>query len=214
MDEPLASLDDARKAEILPYVERMRDALAIPIVYVSHSVVEVARLASDIVVMADGKVSAAGRTSDILQRLDLLPMEERGEGGSILDMVVAGRPDEFGTTLLRSPLGELRVTGHDGEPGSPVRLRIRARDVMIATERPQGLSALNVLPAVVGSISDAKGAVCDVLLDCNGQTIAARITLRSRHDLALSPGTPVFAVIKSVSIDQAYASRPIRIDAL
>ncbi len=89
MDEPLASLDEARKAEIMPYIERLRDETKIPIVYVSHSVAEVARLATDIVVLAGGKVTASGSTSEILQRLDLLPEEERGEGGAVLDMEVA-----------------------------------------------------------------------------------------------------------------------------
>jgi len=212
MDEPLASLDDARKAEIIPYIERLRDELAIPIVYVSHSVAEVARLASDIVVLAEGKVRAAGPASSILQRLDLLPLEERGEGGSILEMIVADGPDEFGTTVLRSAVGELRVTGCDAPNGSAVRVRIRARDVMIATERPHGLSALNILPAIVSSVGATSGPVADILLDCNGQTVAARITARSRHDLGLAPGTPVFAIIKSASIDQAYAGHTQHID--
>ena len=91
MDEPLASLDDRRKAEIMPYIERLRDETKIPIVYVSHSVAEVARLATDIVVLDEGKVTASGPTSEILQRLDLLPEEERGEGGAVLEMQVAGR---------------------------------------------------------------------------------------------------------------------------
>ncbi|TIW38606.1 MAG: ATP-binding cassette domain-containing protein, partial [Mesorhizobium sp.] len=88
VDEPMASLDEARKAEILPYVERLRDETNIPIVYVSHSVAEVARLASDVVVLAHGKVAAAGPTGAIMQRLDLLPAEERGEGGAVLDTKV------------------------------------------------------------------------------------------------------------------------------
>ncbi|MGN6306392.1 MAG: ATP-binding cassette domain-containing protein, partial [Mesorhizobium sp.] len=84
MDEPLASLDEARKAEILPYIERLRDETKIPVVYVSHSVAEVARLASDVVVLSQGKVAASGPTEAIMQRLDLLPAEERGEGGAVL----------------------------------------------------------------------------------------------------------------------------------
>jgi molybdate transport system ATP-binding protein len=140
MDEPLASLDDRRKAEIMPYIERLRDETKIPIVYVSHSVAEVARLATDIVVLDEGKVAASGPTSEILQRLDLLPEEERGEGGAVLEMQVAGRNEAFGMSTLISPAGEIQVAGLDAETGSTVRVRIRARDVIVATERPRGIS--------------------------------------------------------------------------
>jgi len=203
MDEPLASLDDARKAEILPYIERLRDETKIPIVYVSHSVTEVARLATDIVVLSAGKVTASGSTSDILQRLDLLPEEERGEGGAVLDMVVAGRDEAFGMSVLRSAAGEIRVPGMATPLGATVRVRIRARDVMIATERPVGLSALNILPGVVQAIRPATAALEDVTIDCGGQSIVARITRRSCHDLRLAEGLAVHAVVKSVSVGQA-----------
>ena len=121
MDEPLASLDDARKAEIMPYIERLRDETKIPIVYVSHSVAEVARLATDIVVLSDGKVAASGPTAEILQRLDLLPEEERGEGGAVLEMKVAGHDEAFGMSVLKSAAGEIRVAGFDTPVGATVR---------------------------------------------------------------------------------------------
>ena len=109
MDEPLASLDEARKAEILPYIERLRDETKIPIVYVSHSVAEVARLASDVVMLAQGKVVASGPTEAVMQRLDLLPAEERGEGGAVLDTKVLRHDEVFGMTVLGSAAGEIRV---------------------------------------------------------------------------------------------------------
>ena len=205
MDEPLASLDDARKAEILPFIERLRDELSIPIVYVSHSVGEVARLASDIVVMGGGRVLASGPAAEILQRPDFLPEAERGEGGTVLEGHVSVARDSFGITQLETAAGMLRVTGTDAPVGARLRLRIRARDVMIATEAPHGLSALNVLPGTVASVSSADGPVADVLIDCGGQMIAARITGRSRLDLCIESGRTVFAVIKSVSMDQAFA---------
>ncbi len=130
----------------MPYIERLRDETKIPIVYVSHSVAEVARLATDIVVLDEGKVAASGPTSEILQRLDLLPEEERGEGGAVLEMQVAGRNEAFGMSTLTSLAGEIQVAGLDAETGSTVRVRIRARDVIVATERPRGISALNILP--------------------------------------------------------------------
>lgn len=203
MDEPLASLDDARKAEILPYIERLRDQMKIPIVYVSHSVAEVARLASDVVVLSQGKVTACGPVADILRRLDLLPAGERAEGGALVETVVARHDAAFAMTVLNSAAGEIRVPRLGLATGQPVRLRIRARDVMIATQRPDGLSALNILPGKVTAIVHEGGAESEVRLDCNGVPVMARITEQSRQALDLEPGLPVFAVIKTVSFDEA-----------
>jgi molybdate transport system ATP-binding protein len=203
MDEPLASLDDRRKAEIMPYIERLRDETKVPIVYVSHSVSEVARLATDIVVLDEGRVAAAGPTSEILQRLDLLPEEERSEGGAVLEMRVTGRNEAFGMSSLASRAGEIHVAGHDVEAGATIRVRIRARDVIVATERPRGLSALNILAGNIAGVSSGNGHFADVLIDCNGEIITARITRQSAEMLGLTAGLDVFAVIKSVTFDRA-----------
>ena len=209
MDEPLASLDDHRKAEIMPYIERLRDETKIPIVYVSHSVAEVARLATEMVVLDEGKVTASGKTSLILQRLDLLPEEERGEGGSMLEMRVTGHSEAFGMSSLTSRAGEIQVVGLDAELGSTVRVRIRARDVIVATERPRGLSALNILAGRIAGISSGNGPIADVLIDCNSEIITARITRQSAEMLNLAPGLDVFAVVKSVTFDRANTTRAI-----
>ena len=201
MDEPLASLDERRKAEIIPYIERLRDETKVPIVYVSHSVAEVARLATDIVLMEEGRAVASGSTSDILQRLDLLPEEERREGGAVLDMLVASRDEALSMTLLQSRAGEIHVPGLDAAPGSTVRVRIRARDVLVANERPRGLSALNILAGTIISVNVGSGPFADVLIDCGGEVISARITRQSSNMLGLSPGRDVFAVVKSVTLD-------------
>jgi molybdate transport system ATP-binding protein len=203
MDEPLASLDDRRKAEIMPYIERLRDETKVPIVYVSHSVSEVARLATDIVVLDEGRVAAAGPTSEILQRLDLLPEEERSEGGAVLEMRVTGRNEAFGMSSLASRAGEIHVAGLDVEAGATIRVRIRARDVIVATERPRGLSALNILAGNIAGVSSGNGHFADVLIDCNGEIITARITRQSAEMLGLAAGLDVFAVIKSVTFDRA-----------
>ncbi|MBX3584658.1 MAG: molybdenum ABC transporter ATP-binding protein [Rhizobiaceae bacterium] len=203
MDEPLASLDDQRKAEIMPYVEQLRDEAGIPIVYVSHSLAEVARLATDVVVLDAGRVAASGATSDILRQLDLLPEEERAEGGVVLDMIVDSHDAAFGISTLTSPAGEIQVAGLDMKPRSAVRIRIRARDVIVSTVRPQGLSALNVLSGVISGISTGGGPFADVLINCGGQSVSARITRQSSETLGLRPGQPVFAIIKSVSFDRA-----------
>ena len=213
MDEPLASLDEARKAEILPYIERLRDETMVPIVYVSHSVVEVARLATDVVVMKDGKVVASGPTADIMQRLDLLPDEERAEGGAVLDMVVASHDQRYGMTVLAGPAGEIRVPMIDAAAGSAIRLRIRARDVILATQRPLGLSALNILAGKIAGLSSDRGPLVDVKIDCHGQSIVSRLTRQSTHALDLRLGQDVFAVIKTVSFDRANTMRAMRFDS-
>jgi molybdate transport system ATP-binding protein len=212
MDEPLASLDDARKAEILPYIERLRDETKIPIVYVSHSVAEVARLASDVVVLAKGKVVASGLTGEIMQRLELLPAEERGEGGAVLETTVLRHDEAFGMTILDSKAGEIRVSRLGMGIGVPVRLRIRARDVMIATIEPKGLSALNVLAGKVAAIETGEGAAVEVRIDCNGVSVMARITRQSRQALELEIGRAVFAVVKTVSFDTANTAIGPRVE--
>lgn len=206
MDEPLASLDDSRKSEIMPYLERLRDETKIPIVYVSHSIAEVARLATDIVVMANGKLTASGPTGEIMRRLDLLPPEEVGEGGAVLDMKVLGHDEAFGMTVLGTSAGEMRVPRIDRPVGAAVRVRIRARDVMIATERPKGLSALNILPGRIAEISQVDGTQVDLKLDCHGDLLVSRITRQSFETLHLAVGREVFAVIKTVAFDRANLS--------
>ncbi len=207
MDEPLASLDERRKAEIMPYIERLRDETKIPIVYVSHSVAEVARLASDIVVLDAGRVTAAGPASDVLQRLDILPEEERNEGGAVLDMTVTRHDARFGMSTLTSAAGEIHVAGLEAEQGAKLRVRIRARDVILATERPNGLSALNILSGRVVAIAEGTGPFADVLVDCGGETIAARITRLSADLLGLRREMPILAVVKSVTFDAANTMR-------
>ncbi len=213
MDEPLASLDEARKAEIMPYIERLRDETKIPIVYVSHSIAEVARLASDVVMLAQGKVAAFGPTTEIMRRLDLLPAEERGEGGAVLDMKVLRHDENFGMSVLGSAAGEIRVPRLAIAPGAPVRIRIRARDVMVATERPAGLSALNILPGEIVAIGRGEGPTAEISIDCSGSVVLARITEQSRQALKLDVGGKVFAVVKTVSFDQANTGTGLPVQA-
>ncbi len=206
MDEPLASLDEARKAEILPYVERLRDEAGIPIVYVSHSVAEVSRLATDVVAMREGKVVAFGPTANILSRLDLLPDEELGEGGAVLEMRVAGHDQVFAMTTLRSAAGDMVVPRIAARMGAVVRVRLRARDVMIATEKPVGLSAQNVLSGTLASIEQVSDNAVDVRVDCSGEVILARITKLSATRLRLESGQGVHAVVKTVSVGSVGAA--------
>ncbi len=208
MDEPLASLDDARKAEIYPYIERMRDQAGIPIVYVSHSVAEVARLASTVVLLADGKVAVAGPTAEIMQRSELMPPAEREEAGAVIEAAVVRHDDRFRLTELSSRAGTWRLGRLDAPVGVRLRLRVRARDVMLATAPPADISALNVLSGTVSDITTGD-STADIRIDCGGDTLIARLTRYSVERLALAPGTQVYALIKSVSLDRGTLSGPL-----
>jgi molybdate transport system ATP-binding protein len=209
MDEPLASLDEARKAEILPYIERLRDQARVPIVYVSHSIAEVARLASTVVLLSEGKVVATGSTIDIMPRLDLFPLTGRAEAGAVIEAVVERHDEQFGLTELRSQAGLWKLPRLGVSAGARLRLRVRARDVMIATSRPADLSALNVLPGLVADIGSGEGPIVDVRLDCSGEVLIARLTRYSVQRLALTAGTPIYALIKSVALDRRSLSGPM-----
>jgi molybdate transport system ATP-binding protein len=149
-----------------------------------------------------------------MQRLDLLPAEERNEGGAVLDTAVLRHDEQFGMTVLGSAAGEIRVPRLAMAVGAPVRIRIRARDVMIATEQPAGLSALNILPGTIVAIGPGEGPTVEIGIDCNGATVIARITEQSRQALKLRPGGKVFAVIKTVSFDRANTGvgLPVEVD--
>lgn len=199
MDEPLASLDEARKAEILPFIERLRDEIGLSILYVSHAAAEVARLASDIVVLAGGRVAASGPADAIMERLDLLGDSERGEGSATIELEAVGKDAGYGLSVLRSAGGEWLLPGLEAAVGTRLRVRIRARDVMLATSRPEGLSANNVLAGTVLTIEPA-GVEALVRLDCGGDVLVARVTRFSVERLGLRPGACVFAVVKAVSL--------------
>jgi len=202
MDEPLASLDAPRKDEILPYIERLRDELGLPIVYVSHSVAEVTRLATTVVLMSEGRVEAVGPVTEVLSRLDLYPKTGRFEAGAVIETRVGGHDPVYDLTRLQCGAGDLWVPRLDMPEGRAVRVRIRARDVTVASVPPQGLSALNVLPARVGEIGAQDGPVVDIRLAVEGGYLLARVTRRSIAELGLITGRSVFAVIKSVALDR------------
>jgi molybdate transport system ATP-binding protein len=209
MDEPLASLDEARKAEILPYIERLRDHSQVPIIYVSHSVAEVARLASTIVLLSEGRVAAVGPALEIMHRLDLFPLTGRAEAGAIIEAVVLRHDETFGLTELRSRAGLWRLPRLDVEAGARLRLRVRARDVLLAKSAPVDVSALNVMSGTIADIARRDGPIAEIRLDCNGEALLARVTAYSVERLGLAPGTPVFALVKSVALDRRSLSGPI-----
>ena len=206
MDEPLASLDLAHRAEILPFIEQLRDRMRIPIVYVSHTMEEIVRLADTLVLMSEGRVAAVGPVEELSSRLDLRPLTGRFEAGAVIRASVAGNDLVFGLSELAFPGGRLRVP-HLGLPlGTPVRARIRARDVSLALAPPSGISILNVFAARVVEIAEDTGPMVDVRLDIGTAQrpvpLWARITRRSTHELALAIGKPVYALVKSVALDR------------
>ena len=190
MDEPLASLDASRKAEILYYIERLRDELHMPIVYVSHSIEEVVRLADNVVRLEGGSVVDAG------------PVLGRLQDGAVVETTVASQDLAWGLARLEFPGGALYAADVDALVGERVRVRVRAQDVALALSRPAGLSMLNVLAATVKSVAGGAGASVEVRLDLAGTELLARITRKSLSELGIEPGKPVFALIKSVAIDR------------
>lgn len=201
MDEPLAALDEGRKAEILPYLERLRDELTLPILYVSHSLAEVARLATTVILMDAGRVTRQGPTAEVLSDPAAAPLLGLREAGSILPARVLVHEGDG--------LSRLEVAGHpvwlprlSVPVGTVVRLRILAQDVMLATDRPTGLSALNILPGVIEDIRIGDGPGAIIRLRVGTDALLVRVTRRSVAALALAPGQSVYAVIKAVSVAQ------------
>lgn len=204
MDEPLSALDEARKAEILPYIERLRDELRLPILYVSHSVAEVARLADRVVAMAEGQVTAIGSASDIL---GVASLATGRDSGSVLEGAVRLRSEdpELATIQLRGC--ELIVSRGNLREGERLRVHIPAREVLLATAEPQGISALNVLKCEIRAISTAEGSAADIMLQCGEESISARITGLSAKRMGLAVGNAIHAIIKTVALDPPTRGR-------
>jgi len=202
MDEPLAALDSARKEEILPYLERLRDHTDMPILYVSHSVSEVARLATSVVVLEDGQVVRSGSAEQVLSDPDMVRQIGLREAGAIVPARLINHHDD-GLSELAISGGQLLLPRVQLEPGAVTRVRILAKDVMIALARPRDVSALNILPCEILTLRGGDGPGMIVQMACGSDRLLARITRRSADALALAPGVNVHAVIKSVSIARA-----------
>ena len=198
LDEPLAALDAPRKAEILPYLERLVRETRIPMLYVSHALDEVARLADRMVVLNEGRVLAEGSLFDVTARLDLFTGAHLLPG-AVLEAAIARHDEPNGLTELAFA-GETLVVPHIGRAlGETVRVRIDADDVMLALVRPEGVSANNILAVTIAAIR-VDGPNADVQLSLRSGHLVARITRRSLERLALKPGMGVFALIKSVTV--------------
>lgn len=199
MDEPLAALDLARKREIMPYLESLHDELGIPIIYVSHSHHEVTSIADHLVLLEDGKVKASGAINEILNRLDLA-LAHKDNAGALIDATVIGHDKEFDLTYLSFPGGQFTVPKKDLPLASPVRLRIRARDVSITLEHQTNTSMLNIFPAIIDEISVHSSAQNTVKLLIESVPILARVTRKSTAILDLSVGKKVYVQAKTVAL--------------
>lgn len=200
MDEPLASLDAARKAEVLPFLERLRDTIRLPILYVSHDWGEVSRLADTLVLVAAGRAVAAGPIA-ALAADPRLPLAARADAGAVFDATVAAHDAARGLTRIAFPGGGLLAPILDAAPGSRVRLRIPAREVALATERPRAISLHNVLPGVVAAIAPGPGpGLAMVTVRIGAALLPAQVTADAVARLGLADGSAVFALVKSVAI--------------
>jgi molybdate transport system ATP-binding protein len=203
MDEPLSALDDRSKKEILPYLERLHDELAIPVLYVSHSLKEVARLADHMVWMEAGRALDSGPLQQVLTNMELAVSHEE-EAAAVMETVVAGHDEHYHLTALDSRFGRLWVKPLKADIGDKVRVSIPARDVSLSLEREEKSSILNIWEAVVIEIADAEPGQVMVKLCCpenaGNQPLLVRITAKSRDNLHLMEGSRVYARIKSVGL--------------
>jgi len=202
LDEPLAALDGPRRAEVLPFLRRLRERAGLPILYVTHALDEVDALADHLVLLEGGRVVAAGPVEELSARADLPLLAGRRDAGVLLACTVAeGGP----LARLRFAGGELRATGQPGPPGARIRVRVRARDVSVATEEPRGLSIRNRLPVTLDSITPLGGGEAMLRLLAGPSALLARVTRDAVEELALHPGQPLWALIKAVTFDHRPA---------
>lgn len=198
LDEPLSALDEPRKAEVMPYLEALRDGSDVPMLYVSHDLSEVARLARQVVVLDQGRVAVAGDVTQVLADPAAVRFVGPRAAGAVLSGRVVGHADD-GLTKVETPAGALWLPGLVARAGAHIRVRIPAQDVILSRAAPQGLSALNVLRATVTTL-DPGAAGVEVGLQAGEARLLARVTRRSATALELAPGQEVYAIAKATAI--------------
>jgi len=201
LDEPLAALDMARRAEILPYLERLHVEARLPIIYVTHSLDELSRLADQIVLLNAGRVTRQAAAAELLSDLAFSDLTGISPYGAVIETRIAEQRTADGLTLLAFEGGGLLVPAVDGPIGAILRVRARAEDVLLAREAPLHISANNVLPARVTGIRLGAASQADVQLSCGSARLIARITQASLGRLGIADGQQLFAIVKSVRID-------------
>jgi molybdate transport system ATP-binding protein len=201
LDEPLAALDGARREEVLPYLESLRDQLSIPMVYVTHDYEEVLRLATHLVLMESGVVIAQGGLAKMSLEPHLRSLIGPDQVGAIIDGVVLGFDSASGLTKVRvGHNGDLFVQSKDLAVGTPLRVQFLARDVIVSTQIPERLSVRNCLEGRVTGLQDDDLGSDLITIDIGGAAILARITKAATRELSLTPQMNVWALVKSVSL--------------
>ena len=199
LDEPLAALDQARKQDIMPYLESLHRELDIPVLYVSHSRDEVARLGDHLVLMDRGRVQASGPLGELFTRLDV-DLAHGPHAETVIEGVVSGHDDDFKLTYVDFPGGRFVVARNSLPTGTPARLQVEARDVSITLERQSGTSILNIFAATVDDMVNEGEAQVTVRLLVGSAPLLARITRKSASELNLDVGKQVYAQVKSVAL--------------
>ena len=203
MDEPLASLDAERKREIIPFIDRVHRQFEIPTIYVSHSVEEILELATAMVLLEDGQVTASGTVEEVMNRPELARVVGQGDAGTVIAATVTDQDDVNHLATLAFPGGQFRIPASGMAAGTPARIRVRARDVSLALERPVNVSVLNVFEGRITEIAAADGAQADVLVELGKARLWSRVTAKSVRDLGLAPGRTVYAMVKAVALDRS-----------
>ena len=201
MDEPLAALDGPRKSEILPYLDRLKTETGVPILYVSHAVDEVARLADHMVLLVEGRVAQSGPLFEVMADPAAIPLLGVREAGAVLHARVEAHGDD-GLSTLKVAAGTLNLLGVHAPVGTHVRLRVLAQDVLLSLDMPTGLSAQNILPVTITAIRSGDGPGAAIALDAGGEALLARVTGRAVQSMGLAPGQRLFAILKATSVAQ------------
>jgi molybdate transport system ATP-binding protein len=199
LDEPMAGLDAPRRAEIIPYLERIKAEQRLPMLYVSHAVDEVARLADELIVVNSGRVVRQGAVFDLMAEID-------PSAGSVVPVTLARHRDD-GLSDLSFAGGTLAVQKIAAPIGAALRVRIAAADIMLARSEPRDISANNVIAVRVAGLRETSGGLVDVQIKCGATSLVSRITRSSTVRLELTPGTELFAIIKAVTVDAQIAER-------
>lgn len=202
LDEPLAALDQGRREEIMPYLERIRDEAKTPMFYVTHAFDELSRLANAVVVLNAGRVTAVGTVFDLLSDLDFACSTGVAGYGAVIRVRVVGQPESEMLTRLAFDGGELLVPRIDRRVGDVLRVRVRAEDILLALDRPAAISANNILAATVTAVHEGS-STAEVQFHVGATRLVARITPSSLARLRIAKDRPVYAIIKSVTIDSA-----------
>lgn len=199
LDEPLAALGDDQKADILPYLESVYQQLDIPVLYVSHSRNEVARLADHMLLLDNGEIKASGKMSEIFTALDL-PMAHQSRAESIIKASVSHYDEEFGLASVAFLGGQLSVAAEPLIVGSKVRLQVLARDVSITLEPQKNTSILNIIPVTIDAIVKESKSQMTVRLIADETALLSRITCKSAYNLNLKEGDKVYAQVKTAAL--------------